>query len=87
MAMMVPNSAQCDVETLIKFFINRADVVHESLNNEYQTFLNAFVFINKHLKRQDAVSKGQELWWNRSTSDETCTVFEQAIDKMKKLHD
>ena len=77
-------------DKLCIFLSNRPDSVHKNPDNEYQKFINAFVFLNSNLRRQEALTKGQELWRSRPHSIQSGTVspqidiiFQQAIEKMK----
>ena len=81
-----------NLEVLCTFLTNRSECVYKNPSNEFQKFINAFVFLNSNLRRQDAVKKGQELWRSRPDGLQPETVplkfdliFQQAIEKMKKI--
>ena len=70
----------------------RLDSIHKYPDNEYQNFINAFVFVNRNLRRQEVVSEGKKFWqYGRSycmqqetlPSSKIDLIFHQAVDKIK----
>lgn len=52
--------------------------------NEYQRFLNAYVFVNSSDRRQDAVKRGHEVW-QKSSREVVEHVYQAAVNKMSKI--
>ena len=67
-----------DPENLTEFLLKRGCIVHKNPVNKYMNFINAFVFVNEHRKRADAVLEGQKLWRTASTQ---CVLFTEVLDK------
>ena len=63
-------------------FVSKSNVaVHKWTTNDYQRFVNAFVFVN-NIRRQKAVEKTQIKWKDcdsKTDHDDIKTVFELAI--------
>ena len=83
---------QHDHDKLCKLLATRLDSIHKYPDNEYQNFINAFVFVNRNLRRQEVVSEGKKFWqYERSDcmqqgtlpSSKIDLIFHQAVDKIK----
>lgn len=62
-----------DPENLTEFLLKRGCIVHKNPVNKYMNFINAFVFVNEHRKRADAVL---EWGWGGTQTEERQTKQE-----------
>ena len=76
--------------TVLKFCTKRPTVVHKNPTGFYQHFVNAYVFVNEHIKRSDAVRQAQREWRISKPANATLVAiteatFTNAEKKMKKV--